>query len=248
MRALLGLIRLIRRLRPDIVETHTAKAGVLGRVAAVLALRPRPAIVHCYHGHVLTGYFSTPVTAVYRTIERVLARVSDRLVCVSEATKDELVGLRVGREGTLPGDPPRPGPGSASWSPSRRGSRGSAASSAEPNEQSVLAGFVGRLVPIKRVDVLLDAVAEVRARVPALRLAIVGDGPLRGELESQSRRLGLDDIVRFAGYRRDMDAVVGALDIGVLPSDNEGTPVALIEAGAGGRCVTATRWAVYPRS
>jgi glycosyltransferase involved in cell wall biosynthesis len=240
LRALVGLIRLIRRHKPDIVETHTAKAGVIGRLAAMLARRPRPAIVHWYHGHVLTGYFTPVVTAAYRNAERALAHASDRLVCVSKATRDELVSLGIApRERfeviRLGLDFDR----FTELDPSRVHRVRSELGAGENG--TVLAGFVGRLVPIKRVDLLLDAVADARRRVPALRVVIVGDGLLREELEDHARRVGVDDIVRFVGFRHDMEAVVAALDVGVLVSDNEGTPVSLIEAAAGRRCVIATR-------
>ncbi len=240
VRALVGLIRVIRSRSPDIVETHTAKAGVIGRLAAVLARRPRPAIVHWYHGHVLTGYFSPPVTAAYIWIERALARVSDRLVCVSEATREELVGLGIAQRARF--EVIRLGLDLDHFvepEPSRVEVARRELGAAEPG--TVLATFAGRLVPIKRIDLLLKAVAEARTVAPALRLAIVGDGPLRAELKAQAQRLGIDEIVRFVGFRHDMDAVVAATDTGVLSSDNEGTPVSLIEAAAGGRCVMATR-------
>src|SRR3954454_17581117 len=95
LRALIALVRWVRRFRPDIVHTHTAKAGMLGRLAAVLAGRPRPVIVHTYHGHVLEGYFGPFKNAFYRTLERLLARVSDVLIGVSAATVDDLVRLRI---------------------------------------------------------------------------------------------------------------------------------------------------------
>jgi hypothetical protein len=95
LRALLGLVRVIRAYRPHIVHTHTAKAGFVGRVAAVLGPRPRPIIVHTYHGHVLEGYFGRLGSTVYRVLERELARVSDCLVGVSQATVDDLVRLGV---------------------------------------------------------------------------------------------------------------------------------------------------------
>ena len=96
VRALVALIREIRRRRPDIVHTHTAKAGMLGRLAAIVAMRPRPLIVHTYHGHVLEGYFGRAKTALYRGLERWLARHSDALIGVSSATVDDLVRLGVG--------------------------------------------------------------------------------------------------------------------------------------------------------
>src|SRR6478735_7755654 len=94
LRALVALVRAVRRFRPDIVHTHTAKAGMLGRLAA-LAMRPRPIIVHTYHGHVLEGYFGRLLNAFYRALERGLARVSDALIGVSSATVDDLVRLRI---------------------------------------------------------------------------------------------------------------------------------------------------------
>src|SRR4051812_19132294 len=95
LRALLYLVRAVRRLRPDVVDTHTAKAGMLGRLAAAIAMRPRPVIVHTYHGHVLEGYFGPRLSAFYTALERGLARVSDALIGVSSATVDDLVRLRV---------------------------------------------------------------------------------------------------------------------------------------------------------
>src|SRR5215212_2073361 len=94
-RALAQLVRVVRGFRPHVVHTHTAKAGFLGRLAAAVAVRPRPRIVHTYHGHVLEGYFGRPKTELYRGLERAAARVSDVLVGVSEATVDDLVRLRV---------------------------------------------------------------------------------------------------------------------------------------------------------
>src|SRR4051794_31390577 len=95
VRALRELVRVVREFSPDIVHTHTAKAGFLGRLAARIAMRPRPIVVHTYHGHVLEGYFGRLVTGLYRTLERWSARYTDRLIGVSQATVDDLVRLRV---------------------------------------------------------------------------------------------------------------------------------------------------------
>jgi glycosyltransferase involved in cell wall biosynthesis len=238
-RALGALVRLVRRFRPHIVHTHTAKAGLVGRVAAQVAGRPRPIVVHTYHGHVLEGYFSAPVTAFYRALERAMAARSDRLIGVSQATVDDLVRLGVAErskfeviplglelDGFLALDP-RP--------------RGAFREEMGVGDEELLATFVGRLVAIKRVDVLLRATAGARALGAPLRLAVVGDGELRGELEALAADLRLGDAVRFTGYRRDLEAIVGATDVAVLSSDNEGTPVALIEAGAAARPLVATR-------
>jgi glycosyltransferase involved in cell wall biosynthesis len=240
LRALGQLIRIIRRQRPHIVHTHTAKAGFVGRLAAVLAMRPRPRIVHTYHGHVLEGYFGTAITTLYRTLERLAARVSDVLIGVSQQTVDELVGFRVGPreqfrvvklglelDAFLALDP-APAPDA----PLRR--------AAGVQEGELLVSIVGRLVPIKRVDLALEAVARARELGAPIRLAVVGDGELRPRLTAQAEALGIAEFVHFTGYERDVVAVVAASDLMLLTSANEGTPVALIEAAAGARPAVAT--------
>ena len=229
-RALGALVRAIRRLRPDIVHTHTAKAGMLGRLAAVMAGEPRPKIVHTYHGHVLEGYFGPLKNATYRELERRLATVSDALIGVSTATVDDLVRL-----GIAPREKFRVIPIGLDLEPflnatPEDGAAFRADAGVQPGE--LLLTFVGRLVPIKRVDVLLRAFAHARGEGAPVRLAVVGDGDLRPEHERLAADLGVADHVWFAGYRADMLPIVAGSDIAVLSSDNEGTPVSLIEAAA----------------
>jgi len=235
LRALFALHRLIRDFRPHIVHTHTAKAGLLGRVAAVLARVP--VIVHTYHGHVLRGYFGPLRTSLFRAIERILAPFSHALIAVSDSVRQDLVALRVasasrirviplGLEllplaGVLP--------------------RGDLRREAGVPDSAPLVGIVGRLVPIKDLGTFLRAAAQVRRALPAVRFAIVGDGQERSLLETECERLGLSEVLHFHGWRRDMRAVYGDLDLVVNCSLNEGTPVALIEALAAGRPVIATR-------
>jgi glycosyltransferase involved in cell wall biosynthesis len=238
LRALVYLMRVIKAYRPDVVHTHTAKAGALGRLAAVLTRNRHPVVVHTYHGHVLKGYFSRPVSTVYRVIESLLARASDCLVGVSNATVDELVELGVaGRHAFrvihigLELNPLLRVDG--------RQDR-TFRSEAGAGEYDVLAAYVGRLTPIKRVEMLLEALRLARTRVPGLRLSIIGDGYLRSSLEERVGRLSLCDVVTFHGFRHDLVAITEAFDFAVLASDNEGTPVALIEAAAGARPAVAT--------
>ena len=239
VRALRQVTRIARAFRPDIVHTHTAKAGVIGRLAAELTGGPRPIVVHTYHGHVLEGYFSAPVSSFYRALEHAMARRSDRLIGVSTATVDDLVRLGVAPrekfevvplgldlDGFLALDPEPGGPFRAEVG---------------VRDGEVLATWVGRLVPIKRVDVLLRALARARELGAPVRLALVGDGELRPDLEAQAASLGVGRHVAFVGYRTDLAAIVAGTDVAVLTSDNEGTPVSLIEAGAGSRPLVATR-------
>ena len=238
LRALASLVRAVRLTRPDIVHTHTAKAGMLGRLAAVLAGKPRPMVVHTYHGHVLEGYFGPAATATYQNLERRLASLSDALIGVSRATVDDLVRL-----GIAPRSKFRVIPIGLDLEPFLvAGPKAGEAVRREIGVGSgeILVTFIGRLVPIKRVDLLLRSVARARLAGAPVRLAIVGDGKLRPQLEDLSGDLGIGDRVHFLGYRADTVSIAAAADVAALTSDNEGTPVSLIEAGAAGTPSVAT--------
>jgi glycosyltransferase involved in cell wall biosynthesis len=230
LQALVALVRAVRRFRPAIVHTHTAKAGMLGRLAAVIGGRPRPIIVHTYHGHVLEGYFGPVRNAFYRWLERRLARVSDALIGVSQATVDDLVRLRIAPASKFRVVPIGLDLGAFTNATADNGR--AFRDEAGVGQGDVLLTWVGRLVPIKRVDVLLRAFARARADGAPGRLAIVGDGELRPQLTELASELGMAEHVWFAGYREDMVGVAAASDVAVLSSDNEGTPVSLIEAAA----------------
>ena len=235
LRAFLGLVRLIRDFRPAIVHTHTAKAGLLGRLAARLA--GVPVVIHTFHGHVLRGYFGPAPTAVFRRIERALGRLADALVAVSEAVKADLVELGVAERSRIRVVPlgldlePFTGPLP----------RGALRAAGRVPRDATLVGLVGRLVPIKDVPTLLACAAELRPTHPGVHFALVGDGEEREALEARVRGMGLAETVHFFGWRQDTPAVYGDLDLVVNCSRNEGTPVALIEAMAAGRPVIATR-------
>ncbi len=237
LRAIWHLTRLMRRFRPHVVHTHTAKAGFAGRLAA-LTIRPRPAVVHTFHGHVLDGYFGRAVTAVYRMIERLMALITDVLVVPSQATMDDLVRLRIARPAKFRVVP-------LGLDLERIAASGGAIADAAKTSltrsgANVLCLFVGRLVQIKRVDVLLHAVAICVRNGDPIHLIIAGDGELRPELEQLAQDLGIERDVAFLGTREDVAVLAAAADVAVLSSDNEGTPVALIEASAAGTPSVAT--------
>ncbi|HEY2943236.1 MAG TPA: glycosyltransferase, partial [Vicinamibacteria bacterium] len=214
---------------------HTAKAGVLGRIAATLARVP--VVVHTYHGHVLHGYFNPVKTRLFGAIESVLGRITDAVVAVSEAVKADLVRLGVAPAGKI-----HVVPLGLELEPlARELPRGVLRAEAGVPADAPLVGIVGRLVPIKDVGTFLEAASRVRATHPAAHFAIVGDGEERPRLEELARRLQLVDVVHFYGWRRDLPAVYGDLTVVVNCSLNEGTPVALIEALAAARLVVATR-------
>ena len=234
LRALFGLWRLLRRVRPHVVHTHTAKAGVVGRLAAFAARVP--VVVHTYHGHVLRGYFGRGATALIRVIERALGAWSSALVTVSDSVRDDLVAL-----GIAPAARIRVVPlgleldGLAGELP-----RGALRQQAGFEHDAPLVGLVGRLAPIKDAPTFLRAARTLIERRPEVRFSVVGDGDERPALESEARALGLSRAVFFHGWRRDLPAVYGDLDVVVNCSRNEGTPVALIEALAARRAVVAT--------
>jgi glycosyltransferase involved in cell wall biosynthesis len=241
------LFRLLLRERPDIVHTHTAKAGTVGRVAGFLYRwftpgvfigRPRACkFVHTYHGHVFHSYYGRARTGVFLTIEKLLARlVTDRLVVVSEQQKEEIgrefrVGradqirvIRLGLDLNVFAD-------YANRRALFRKELGIA-------DNVTLVGIVGRLTEIKNHEMFLESVARVD--LEDVRFVVIGDGSLRASLEERARSLGLEEKVIFAGGRKDPENFYPALDIVALTSRNEGTPLTLIEAMANARPVIAT--------
>src|ERR671930_405634 len=234
------LARLIRRERPDILHTHTAKAGTFGRFAALLAGRRRPPIVvHTFHGHVLRGYFGPVRSRLFRLLERWLAGHTTALIAVSPQVRDDLVALgvapaerfaviRLGIELDERVDGAQDG-----GVESRR-------YLGIPPERFAV-GWIGRMTAVKRTDDVLVAFKQLRDTGVDATLCMVGDGPDRPSLEQRAHELGIVRDTLFVGYQEDVAPFYAAFDALVLPSGNEGTPVSAIEALAAGRPVVATR-------
>jgi glycosyltransferase involved in cell wall biosynthesis len=201
--------------------------------------RTRPKVVHTFHGHSLTGYFSSRTARMYTRIERFLARRTDVLIAVSDEVRDDLVGLGVAPLEQF--EVVRLGLDlSAFADDSDRAARRAALREqwgVGAGEQVVT--LVARLVPIKRVDRFLETAALLRERA-GVRFVIVGDGELRDELQASEPAGALGDRLVWAGFRRDVPDVCFASDVVVLTSDNEGTPVSLIEAQAAATPVVST--------
>jgi glycosyltransferase involved in cell wall biosynthesis len=239
-----SLLSLVFREQPDILHTHTAKAGTLGRLAGWLlnltrGRRRRCQLVHTFHGHVFSDYFTKVGSLIVRLIERTLARGTDAIVTISERQRDDVVqrfhiapaakvtviplGLEL--DDLLAIDRPiREWRTELGWT-----------------EDAFVVGFVGRFVPVKDVPTLLHAFAAFVTSVSQARLLLVGDGECRDQIEGTAQSLGIVRLVRFAGWQHDLRRVYGAMDVVALTSKNEGTPVAIIEALAAGRAVVATR-------
>jgi len=229
---------LLRRFRPTIVHTHMAKAGTVGRAAALLynatvAPEARARLVHTYHGHVLDGYFPPLTARAFTAMERALARRSDALIAVSESVRRDLVD----RHGVASADRFRVVPLGldlsrlAAIGPRERQE---ARAVFDLDAEARVVAFVGRLTAIKQPALFLDAAARVAAAHAGARFLVAGGGEVEAAVRAQIAERGLADRVRMLGWQRDVAPVYAASDLVAVTSRNEGTPVALIEGMAAG--------------
>lgn len=235
LRALWQTYLVLRRLRPQVVHTHHAKAGTIGRIAAALA--NTPVIVHTHHGISLVDYFGPLKNAIFLAIERVAASVATVLIAIGENDRSDLIRLRVAppeRFVVIPlglplgkfADPAVP--------------RGTLRGQLGIGDDAGLILYAGRLVPIKDVPTLIRAMAHVAGQRPNVHLALFGDGPLRGELEQLAGELGVDDKTTFCGTTNEIEKAYVDADLVLLCSKREGMPVVILEAMAAGRPVLST--------
>jgi glycosyltransferase involved in cell wall biosynthesis len=251
LRDLLVIAKLVRRLfklKPQIIHTHKAKAGAVGRVAAMiykwatpsaLWLRPRPCkVVHTYHGHIFHSYYGEAKTRLFIAIERLLAWLcTDQIIVISEQQRQEICErFGVGRAAQF-----RVVPLGLDLD-EMKARRGARRRELHITDDEIAIGIVGRLCEVKHHALLLEAARLVIDASPSsrLRFVVVGDGHLRSDLEGFAQELGVAPRVHFTGFRRDATSLYGEFDIVALTSVNEGTPLTLIEAMACGRAVAAT--------
>ena len=254
---------LIKDFKPDIVHTHAAKAGAVGRLAASeLGVK---AIVHTFHGHVFHSYFGPLRTALYKNIERFLARRSDRIVAISEKQKSELVDEhRICSAEKVSVVPLGFDLGRFQQEMDRKRNLFRRVYGVADDEIAI--GIIGRLVPVKNHSLFLEVIAEASRRTGRrIRAFVVGDGEQRPELQQRAQELGLSQVtgpyfnghgfghgvngkavvppatITFTSWIKEVDIVNAGVDIVMLTSLNEGTPVSLIEAQAANRPVVSTR-------
>lgn len=263
VKAFFKLYQLIKKEKPDIVHTHTAKAGALGRSAAILiktqeslikALKriffykdskldynnKRLRLVHTFHGHVFSKYFHPIISKIFLMIEKILSRFTDTIIAVSEEQRREILSFGIGNKDKVITVP-------LGLELDRflnlRELKGKLRTELKLTEDIKLVGIVGRLVPIKNHKMFIDAVYKLKEKKEGIKakFLIVGDGELRKKIKDYIREKELERNIIFLGFRKDMEVVYADLDIVVLTSLNEGLPVALIEAMASGKPVISTK-------
>jgi glycosyltransferase involved in cell wall biosynthesis len=227
--ALWTIYKLLRREKPDVVHTHTAKAGTLGRTAAFLARVP--VVVHTFHGNIFDGYFSSAATRLFLSVERFLARFTDRIIAVSKSQSDDLINkfriaspdkLQVIRLGI-------------DLEPFHTMSSNRLHCGLIDGKGVPVVGWVGRFVEVKDPLLFVDVAHALKSSGANAKFVMVGDGPLRPAVEARISGLGLQQDFTLSGWQRDMPNVYANFDLTVLTSQNEGTPVAMIESMAAGR-------------
>lgn len=240
------LVRLFFRLRPDIVHTHKAKAGATGRIAVLIYRcatlsclwgRPRRCrVVHTFHGHIFHGYYSAAKSRMFLAIEQMLSKLAtDRLITLSTLQYEELVSrYRVGLPSSFRVIPL--GLDLEEIAIETAGFRKDYGIASEVP----LIGFVGRFCEVKNLSMLLDVARCFRDQGVTAKFILIGDGHLRPSLMSRAEELGLAETVLFTGFRKGALSLYAELDVVVLTSVNEGTPLSLIEAMASGRPVAST--------
>lgn len=230
IKVLILIRKLIRKFDPDIVHTHTAKAGLLGRIAA-LSFRREIRLVHTFHGHLLHGYFNSILTAMIVKMERGLAMKTDVLIAVGRKVRDELIAANIGSLSQYrivnPGL-------SIAQLPSRK----DAANRFGLRSENRYVCWLGRMVQIKRPDRLLEIAAWLKSSHPDVRIVVAGDGPMREKIEQLAKSSELP--IEFVGWVLDIESILALSEMMILTSDNEGTPLSLIQAQMAGLPVVAT--------
>ena len=236
VKAFVSLTKEIRSFKPHIIHTHTAKAGFLGRIASIISLQPSIR-VHTFHGHLLNGYFGSLKRLLVVIAEKVLAIFTHQLLAVGDKVRQDLLDAGIGNSKKFGLMPPGLEIGKL---PNKLISQESYGLSSS----TVQCAFIGRVTQIKRPDRFLDVVSEIKKREVAVDFFMAGDGEL---LEICRERILCEDLpVQILGWQSDIEKVLAAADIVLLTSDNEGTPLSLIQAGMAGLPVVTTRVGSVP--
>ena len=236
IRAFLSLVKAIREFNPHIIHTHTAKAGFLGRLASLVSLQ-KSVRVHTFHGHLLNGYFGSLKRTLVVIAEKSLALITQQLLAVGDKVRQDLLEAGIGSKGKFGLMPPGLAIGNLP-------SKNDALTFFGLNNERLQCAFIGRITQIKRPDRFLDVVSEIKKRNTSLDFFMVGDGEL---LEACRERIIAENLpVKVLGWQSNIEKVLSAADIVVLTSDNEGTPLSLIQAGMAELPVVSTNVGSVP--
>jgi glycosyltransferase involved in cell wall biosynthesis len=228
VKALFKIRKAIKMFRPDIVHTHTFKAGLLGRLAA-LSIRNHPYLVHTFHGHILNGYLGGAKLATLKTIERFLALKTDVLVAVGERVMEELKEVGVGKYNKFEVVPP-------GFPMTKVHSIDTNMFSSNP--EKLKCAWIGRFVEVKAPERILEVARIISENKSQVQFLVAGDGPLRNKIQEQCELESLP--VKFFGWTADIQNFLKDVDLLFLTSINEGTPIAIIESQRLGKPVIAT--------
>ena len=236
VKAFLALVKAIREFKPHIIHTHTAKAGFLGRIASLVSFQ-KSIRVHTFHGHLLIGYFGSIKRLLIIIVEKFLAARTQQLLAVGDRVRQDLLHVGIGRMEKFSLMPPGLEIGDL---PSKVESQ----EFFDLDSERVQCAFIGRVTRIKRPDRFLDVVSEIKKRNVKLDFFIAGDGEL---LEACKERIAAENLpVKVLGWQSNIERVLAAADIVVLTSDNEGTPLSLIQAGMAALPVVTTNVGSIP--
>ena len=228
--ALFAIVKEIRRFKPDVIHTHTAKAGVVGRIASILSGQ-KSIRVHTFHGHLLHGYFGPGKTKLVVLVEKFLAHFTHQLLAVGKQVQDDLIEVGIGNLNKFAVMPP-------GLQLAKVPSKHDARIELGLDQNEIYCAFIGRITQIKRPDRFLDVVAKVKADGIKVKFIVAGAGE---QLQYCQDRVTNENLpVTFLGWREDIEVVLAASDFAILTSDNEGTPLSLIQAGMVGIPVVAT--------
>ena len=236
IKAFFSLVQEIKSFKPHVIHTHTAKAGFLGRIASIASFHPSIR-VHTFHGHLLNGYFGSFKRFLVVVAERILAMFSHKLLAVGDKVRQDLLAAGVGTLNKFSLMPPGL---QISGLPNKIASRDFYGLSS----QKLQCAFIGRVTRIKRPDRFLDVVGETKRRGLDIEFFIAGDGEL---LDMCRERIKQEDLpVTVLGWQSEIEKILSSADMVVLTSDNEGTPLSLIQAGMAGLPVVTTKVGSVP--
>jgi glycosyltransferase involved in cell wall biosynthesis len=236
LRALVEIVQLLRRERVEILHTHTSKAGFIGRIAARIARVP--VVIHTPHGHIFYGYYGAVRTSFFVALERWAATFSDAIVALTAEDMREHLDRGIGNEKQYRVIPSGVDIADLQQrAPTRDAARSELGWS---SQERILVG-VGRLVPIKGFDIVVRALAQLRAVFPQIRLVLVGDGPERSRLVQLAAASGDLSHLTITGATSDVAPFLAAADVVIAPSRNEGMGRVVVEAMALGKPVVASR-------